>query len=75
VLSLLSGRDLVREPEVAMKVVMFMLALSPAAATPTATPQALGAATAVEHGGGCRRSSPPGQCCHMETRVGRVHCH
>ena len=29
----------------------------------------------VMHGGGCRKSSPPGQCCHMEKRVGRVHCH
>jgi len=29
----------------------------------------------VEHGGGCRRSSPPGQCCHMDNRVGKVHCH
>ncbi len=29
----------------------------------------------VMHGGGCRKSSPPGQCCHMETRTGTVHCH
>ena len=29
----------------------------------------------VNHGGGCRRNSPPGQCCHMETRTGIVHCH
>ena len=29
----------------------------------------------VEHGGGCRKSSPPGQCCHMETQTGIVHCH
>lgn len=29
----------------------------------------------VEHGGGCRKSSPPGQCCHLETRTGIVHCH
>ena len=28
-----------------------------------------------EHGGGCRKSSPPGQCCHMETKTGIVHCH
>ena len=27
------------------------------------------------HGGGCRKSSPPGQCCHMETKTGKVHCH
>ena len=29
----------------------------------------------VEHGGGCRKSSPPGQCCHMDNSTGRVHCH
>ncbi|SIT23389.1 hypothetical protein SAMN05421774_11421 [Gemmobacter megaterium] len=27
------------------------------------------------HGGGCRKSSPPGQCCHMDKKAGRVHCH
>lgn len=29
----------------------------------------------ASHGGGCRKSSPPGQCCHMDNRVGTVHCH
>lgn len=29
----------------------------------------------AEHGGGCRKSSPPGQCCHMDNSTGRVHCH
>lgn len=29
----------------------------------------------VEHGGGCRKSSPPGQCCHKDSRTGTVHCH
>lgn len=29
----------------------------------------------IYHGGGCRKSSPPGQCCHMERRTGIVHCH
>lgn len=27
------------------------------------------------HGGGCRKSSPPGQCCHMDNSTGSVHCH
>ena len=31
--------------------------------------------TAEAHGGGCRKSSPPGQCCHMDNRTGTVHCH
>jgi len=29
----------------------------------------------LAHGGGCRKNSPPGQCCHMETSTGIVHCH
>ncbi len=32
-------------------------------------------AVTPEHGGGCRESSPPGQCGHMETATGMVHCH
>lgn len=28
------------------------------------------------HGGGCRKSSPKGQCCHADnSNGGRVHCH
>lgn len=30
---------------------------------------------AEAHGGGCRKSSPPGQCCHMDNRSGVPHCH
>lgn len=33
------------------------------------------AAEDIAHGGGCRKSSPPGQCCHMDNSVGSVHCH
>ncbi|MBI1261024.1 MAG: hypothetical protein GC184_04810 [Rhizobiales bacterium] len=29
----------------------------------------------IDHGGGCRKSSPPGQCCHMDNSTGIVHCH
>ncbi len=32
-------------------------------------------ASDLQHGGGCRKSSPAGQCCHMQTSVGVVHCH
>jgi hypothetical protein len=39
------------------------------------TPPIIFESAIAEHGGGCRKSSPPGQCCHMEKRVGRVHCH
>lgn len=32
--------------------------------------------TAWAHGGGCRKSSPPGKCCHADnSNGGRVHCH
>jgi hypothetical protein len=31
--------------------------------------------TAQAHGGGCRKSSPPGQCCHMDNSTGQPHCH
>ena len=30
---------------------------------------------ALAHGGGCRKSSPPGLCCHMDNSTGVVHCH
>ena len=30
---------------------------------------------APSHGGGCRKNSFPGQCCHLETATGIVHCH
>ncbi|MGH1377069.1 MAG: hypothetical protein ACRBCK_12065 [Alphaproteobacteria bacterium] len=29
----------------------------------------------IEHGGGCRKSSPAGQCCHKNHKTGTVHCH
>lgn len=33
------------------------------------------AQTADAHGGGCRKDSPPGQCCHMDRKAGISHCH
>lgn len=30
---------------------------------------------AYAHGGGCRKDSPPGKCCHMDKKAGTVHCH
>lgn len=32
-------------------------------------------AQTFEHGGGCRKDSPPGRCCHMDHSTGTVHCH
>jgi len=34
---------------------------------------AIGAQDEVEHGGGCRKSSPAGQCCHAGSKP--LHCH
>jgi len=28
-----------------------------------------------DHGGGCRKSSPAGMCCHKNHKTGAVHCH
>lgn len=36
---------------------------------------AFGPVPAEAHGGGCRKNSPPGQCCHMDNSTGYVHCH
>lgn len=30
---------------------------------------------AQAHGGGCRKDSPPGKCCHMDRKKGEMHCH
>jgi len=52
----------------ALAVSLAIAAIPPAvAAPPTGTDPA--------HGGGCRKSSPPGQCCHMDRKAGKVHCH
>ncbi|MCL2469392.1 MAG: hypothetical protein FWF24_04080 [Alphaproteobacteria bacterium] len=45
---------------------VFVLALTMAVLIP---------AFAYAHGGGCRKDSPPGQCCHMDRKAGEIHCH
>lgn len=35
----------------------------------------MSASSVMAHGGGCRKSSPPGECCHMDNSDGIVHCH
>ncbi|WP_107221198.1 hypothetical protein [Thauera aromatica] len=40
-----------------------------------AQPASISEQVILEHGGGCRKSSPPGKCCHMDNRAGKVHCH
>jgi len=29
----------------------------------------------IYHGGGCRKNSPTGQCCHKNHKTGFIHCH
>ncbi len=56
---------------------MFMSCLgfiaSPALAKPHQT--VVRGEETVKHGGGCRKSSPPGKCCHMNRKTGQFHCH
>ena len=60
---------------------VYFLALALVAVAPVAPAQSeqpdnsIRQESVVYHGGGCRKSSPPGQCCHMERRTGIVHCH
>jgi hypothetical protein len=49
---------------------MIRLALAAILATALAYPL-----YASAHGGGCRKDSPPGKCCHMDKKTGTVHCH
>jgi hypothetical protein len=53
---------------VAATVVSFSAVASPA-------DKAVIGETSWEHGGGCRKSSLPFQCCHEDKRTGIVHCH
>lgn len=64
--------------------VVSISALASVLATATTVPRAAGPFPAGEIktgqetvfcGGGCRKSSPPGQCCHMDNSVGVPHCH
>lgn len=55
----------------------FIATISLGTTTPlgTVSPAPIFEEDVVEHGGGCRKSSPPGLCCHMDNRTGTVHCH
>lgn len=59
-----------------MKILAAMLALLGSSFGVAAMPaQSLTTALAQEtgHSGGCRKSSPPGQCCHAGSQP--LHCH
>lgn len=61
---------------IATFVVIAVTAFAPVAAV-AAVPKGLfvSSGAVVYHGGGCRKSSPPGQCCHLQTSTDTVHCH
>ncbi|WP_417727924.1 hypothetical protein [Roseovarius sp.] len=61
--------------QVSAILVLAVMMPGPAAALSKFSGPVDGVTTEFEHGGGCRKSSPPGQCCHMEKKTGRVHCH
>lgn len=63
-----------------MKIVQFIaiatvVSFNASATTAKPVPKPEIGSDIVEHGGGCRKSSPPGQCCHMDNRTGTEHCH
>ena len=59
-------------PAAATLALLFVVSVS---ASVTAPGLVIEPTETVMHGGGSRKSSPPGQCCHLETRTGVVHCH
>jgi hypothetical protein len=63
-----------------MKTLLFALCLSVAVlsagyAIATVPAKPIHGQEEIEHGGGCRKSSPAGQCCHKDHSTGMVHCH
>ena len=61
---------------IATFVVIAVTAFAPVAAVAAvANGPSISNGAVVFHGGGCRKSSPPGQCCHLQTSTGTVHCH
>lgn len=55
--------------------VIAMVSLAGLALPQVQAAPAPGTTEIVEHGGGCRKDSPPGKCCHKESKTGQVHCH
>ena len=53
----------------ALSAFSFQYSTAAASAVPVVTPQE----DEVSHGGGCRKSSPPGKCCHAGSKP--YHCH
>jgi len=58
---------------VSLAVAMATWAALPVQAANVASGLILGGVEVVRHGGGCRKASPPGQCCHAGTKP--YHCH
>ncbi len=56
----------------AIAAMLGMTIFTPAFALPVST-LSFNADDTVYHGGGCRKASPPGQCCHAGSQP--YHCH
>ncbi|PCD78038.1 hypothetical protein CLN94_01655 [Pseudothioclava arenosa] len=54
---------------------VLMAAPLPTAAAVSQGAVLAGQGDAIAHGGGCRKDSPAGKCCHMDRKAGVVHCH
>lgn len=62
-----------RKTELAIIAVILTI-IAPTSQATTTTPQTgVQAETSFEHGGGCRKDSPPGLCCHAGSKP--YHCH
>lgn len=57
---------------IALSICAFVLTLSPQALATVSSTTTL-QNDVVAHGGGCRKDSPPGKCCHAGSKP--YHCH
>lgn len=61
-----------RYAKIALLALPLVFGIAPAHAT-TPSPGGQIVSTEINHGGGCRKDSPAGQCCHAGSKP--YHCH
>lgn len=64
---------LIRKSLAAWVAALFVLCAQITSAQATLLSIPTAQADKIEHGGGCRKGSPPGQCCHAGSQP--YHCH
>ncbi|MBU3059229.1 hypothetical protein [Pseudomonas indica] len=64
---------LIRKSLAAWVAALFVLCAQITSAQATLLSIPTAQADKIEHGGGCRKDSPPGQCCHAGSQP--YHCH